>query len=144
MGFALKWPKFLSAAKDRAPRSAPVRGVRFLNRYSVTQQLQILGSLLLLVMVVIAVVVYRDSRESTYGSVYIATAGEMRMLSQRLAKASSLAVQGNTAAFKQLRDSHNQFVRNLNLLNNGDELAGTVVPPSPTRVRAPLEKLKTM
>ena len=135
MGFDLKWPKFLSAGKDRAPRPEPVRGVRFLHRYSVTKQLQILGSLLLLIMVVIAMVIYHDNRESTYGSVYIATSGEMRMLSQRLAKASSLAVQGNTTAFKQLRDSHNQFVRNLELLNNGGELAGTVVPPSPSRVR---------
>ena len=141
MGFDLKWPKFLSAGKDPAPRPAPVRGVRFLNRYSVTKQLQILGGLLLLMMVVIAAVIYHDNRESTYGSVYIATSGEMRMLSQRLAKASSLAVQGNTAAFKQLRDSHNQFVRNLELLNNGGELAGTVVPPSPASVRPQLEKL---
>ena len=144
MVFDLKWPKFLSAGKDRAPRPAPVRGVRFLSRYSVTTQLQILGSLLLLVMVVIAAVIYHDNRESTYGSVYIATSGEMRMLSQRLAKASSLAVQGNTTAFKQLRDSHNQFVRNLELLNNGGELAGTVVPPSPSRVRPQLEKLKAV
>ena len=144
MGFDLKWPKFLSAGKDRAPRPEPVRGVRFLHRYSVTKQLQILGSLLLLIMVVIAMVIYHDNRESTYGSVYIATSGEMRMLSQRLAKASSLAVQGNTTAFKQLRDSHNQFVRNLELLNNGGELAGTVVPPSPSRVRPQLEKLKAV
>ena len=98
MVFDLKWPKFLSAAKDRASRpvaavgagvgrrSAPA-SVPFLDRYSVTKQLKILGGLLLLLMLIIATVIYHDNRESTYGSVYIATAGEMRMLLQRLAKA---------------------------------------------------------
>ena len=153
MVFDLKWPKVLSARPDRAPRpvaapaaerrSAPGsgRGVHFLDRYSVTKQLKILGGLLLLLMLIIATVVYRDNQESTYGSVYIATAGEMRMLSQRLAKASSLALLGNTTAFKQLRDSHNQFVRNLERLTDGGELAGATVPPSPASVRPQLEKL---
>lgn len=59
--------------------------MHFLDRYSVTKQLQILGGLLLLLMLIIAAVI-TDVRESTYGSVYIATSGEMRMLSQRLAK----------------------------------------------------------
>jgi twitching motility protein PilJ len=50
-----------------------------------------------LVMLLIAVVVYRDNRQATYGTAYIATAGDMRMLSQRLAKASSLALLGDPA-----------------------------------------------
>ena len=151
MVFDLKWPKFLSARQDLAQRPVAMsasewrpgsgRGVHFLGRYSVTKQLQILGGLLLLLMLIIATVIYHDNRESTYGSVYIATAGEMRMLSQRLAKASSLALQGNTTAFKQLRDSHNQFVRNLARLTEGGELAGTTVPPSPDSVGPQLAKL---
>ncbi|WP_301100977.1 methyl-accepting chemotaxis protein [Propionivibrio sp.] len=116
----------------------------FLGQRSVTQKLQILGGILLLVMLIIATIVYRDNRESTYGSVYIATSGDLSMLSQRLAKASSLAQQGNTLAFKQLRDSHSQFVSNLERLINGGELAGTTVPPSPDSVRPQLEKLKVV
>ena len=65
----------------------------------------------------------------------------MRMLSQRLAKASSLALQGNTSAFKQLRDSHSQFVTNLERLTRGGELAGTTVPPSPDDVQPQLQAL---
>lgn len=148
----LKWLK-LPGSKGHAPHpaAAPIDESRsavggglvpgFMGRYSVTKQLQIFGGILLLLMLIIAAVIYRDNRESTYGSVYIATSGEMRMLSQRLAKASSLAQQGNTSAFKQLRDSHNQFVRNLDRLTNGGELAGTTVPPSPAGVRPQLEKL---
>jgi len=48
--------------------------------------LQIFGIILVLLMASIAALVYHDNRESTYSSVYIATAGEMRMLSQRLAQ----------------------------------------------------------
>jgi twitching motility protein PilJ len=158
MVFDLKWLKFLPDSKGRPSRLAAdatmvdeprllgsagrePRALRAPGQFSVTKQLQALGVILLLLMLIIAAVIYHDNRESTYGSVYIATSGEMRMLSQRLAKASSLAQQGNTSAFKQLRDSHNQFVRNLDRLTRGGELAGTTVPPSPESVRPQLEKL---
>jgi twitching motility protein PilJ len=116
-------------------------GPGFLGQYSVIKQLQILGGAFLLIVVIIIAFVYRDNRESAFNSTYIATAGEMRMLSQRLAKASSLALQGNTSAFKQLRDSHSQFVTNLERLTKGGELAGTTVPPSPDDVQPQLQAL---
>jgi twitching motility protein PilJ len=49
---------------------------------------------LVLVMLIIAIVVYRDNRQATYNTAYIATAGDMRMLSQRLAKSSSAGPAG--------------------------------------------------
>ena len=116
-------------------------GPGFLGQYSVIKQLQILGGAFLLIVVIIIAFVYRDNRESAFNSTYIATAGEMRMLSQRLAKASGLALQGNTSAFKQLRDSHSQFVTNLERLTKGGELAGTTVPPSPDDVQPQLQAL---
>ena len=118
-----------------------VSGPGFLGQYSVIKQLQILGGAFLLIVVIIIAFVYRDNRESAFNSTYIATAGEMRMLSQRLAKASGLALQGNTSAFKQLRDSHSQFVTNLERLTKGGELAGTTVPPSPDDVQPQLQAL---
>ena len=159
MVFDLNWLKFSSGGKGRAsrpavdatmietsrPGEAPAPRRRgLLGRYSVTKQLQILGGVLLCLMLITTVVVFRDNRESAYGSVYLATAGDMRMLSQRLAKATSLAQQGNALAFRQLRDSHSEFVVNLGRLSNGGELAGTVVPPSPLRVRPQLDKLKSI
>jgi len=157
MAFNLKLPKFLSGIKNSEDQTEsattvmdgiqPVAtkkigfGLGVLNQYSVTKQLQILGGVLVLVMLIGAAVIYHDNRESTYGSVYIATAGEMRMLSQRLAKASSLALQGNPAAFKQLRDSHSQFASNLDRLTKGGELADTSVPPSPDSVQPQLQTL---
>jgi len=157
MAFNLKLPAMFSGMKPAADQTisaptimdtvrpaakgskAPLLG--FLSQYSVTKQLQILGGGLLLVMLIIAAIVYHDNRESTYGTVYIAAAGEMRMLSQRLAKASSLALQGNPTAFKQLKDSRDNFATKLNRLSVGGEINDTTVPPSPESVQPQLQAL---
>jgi twitching motility protein PilJ len=151
-----KLPSFLSGTTDPAGETLDARTVmdaqqptsgdkgrpRFrcpvLGRYPVAKQLQILGGTLLLVMLIIAAVVYRDDRQSTYGTAYIATAADMGMLSQRLAKASSLALLGDAAAFKQLRDSRDSFVTSLDRLINGGELGATLVPASPASVHPQL------
>ena len=157
MSFKPKLPAFLSRTTDTAGETllarpvvdsdAPARRGRIpfaaalLDRSPVGKQLQMLGGALVLVMLLIATVVYRDSRQSTYGTAYIAAAGEMRMLSQRLAKASSLALLGDPAAFKQLRDSRDSFAANLEGLTNGGELAGIQLPPSPASVQPQLQVL---
>lgn len=115
--------------------------IAFLNRYPVTKQFQMLGGVLLLAILMIAVVVYRARDETIDNTIHIATAGEMRMFSQRLAKASSLALQGNPLAFKQLKDSHDTFALNLERLIHGGELSGVSVRPSPDSVRPQLQKL---
>jgi twitching motility protein PilJ len=112
-----------------------------LSHLPVAKRLQLLGGALVLVMLVIAVVVYRDNRQAGYSAAYIATAGDMRMLSQRLAKASSLALLGDPAAFRQLRESRDSFAGNIERLSNGGELASGWVPPSPGRVQPQLQEL---
>jgi len=157
MAFNLKLPALFSGGKpaadltisaptimDAGQPAPPRRGVHllaFLSQFPVTKQLQILGGGLLLIMLVIAGIIYHDNRESTYGTVYIAASGEMRMLSQRLAKASSLALQGNPAAFKQLKDSRDNFANKLERLTTGGEINGTTVPPSPDGVQPQLQAL---
>ncbi|MDQ5941653.1 MAG: twitching motility protein PilJ [Pseudomonadota bacterium] len=113
----------------------------FLNQYSVNKQLQILGGALLLVIAMLAGLIIHDNRESTYGTVYISASGEMRMLSQRLAKASSLALQGNPVAFKQMKDSRDRFSQLIERLTNGGDINETAVPPSPDSVQEPLKAL---
>lgn len=126
-----------SGSKEGTPFALPL-----LTRYPVAKQLQILGVALVLVMLLIALLVYRDSRQSGYGAAYIAAAGEMRMLSQRLAKASSLALLGNPNAFKELRDSRDLFANNLEKLTNGGDLpSGQTVPSSPDSVQPALQSL---
>ncbi|MEF8714748.1 MAG: methyl-accepting chemotaxis protein [Accumulibacter sp.] len=157
MTFKPKLPAFLSRMTTAASETLVARTVidpgepaskgtipfllPLLNRFPVVKQLQILGGCLVLVMLVIAVLAYRDDRQSAYNTAYIATAGEMRMLSQRLAKASSLALLGDTIAFKQLLESRDSFASYLERLTTGGELAGTRVPPSPGSVQGQLQTL---
>jgi twitching motility protein PilJ len=157
MTFKLKPPAFLSRMTDPAGETIVVRSgmdsdhpaSRARNPFSpdllkhlpVAKKLQALGGCLVLVMLLIAVVVYRDNRQATFSTSYIATAGDMRMLSQRLAKASSLALLGEPVAFKQLRDSLDSFASNLEQLTSGGELASRWVPPSPDIAQPQLQAL---
>ena len=108
---------------------------------SVVWQMKFLGGLFLVLLLAIATLVFFNNRSSTYGTAYVAASGEMRMLSQRLAKASTLALQGNPVAFTQLKDSRETFSRLLERLTTGGEIVGTSVPASPTAVQTQLESL---
>src|SRR3954470_2889971 len=117
------------------------RPLPIIGRLSAGRQLQIFTTLLVIFLVVDAAVVAIDTRESTFGTVYIATVGKIRMLSQRLAKAAQQASQGNGEAFKQLRQSRDEFAASMKLLQIGGQ-AGTVdLPGTPSSARPLLEAL---
>jgi twitching motility protein PilJ len=63
------------------------------------------------------------------------------MLSQRLAKAAQQASQGNREAFKQLRQSRDEFAALMKLLSLGGESGGVSLPPTPASSRPALDKL---
>ena len=107
----------------------------------VIKQMKTLGGIFVVLLLAIAILVIFNNRSLTYDTAYVAASGEMRMLSQRLAKASTLALQGNPAAFAQLKDSRETFSRLLDRLTSGGEIAGTDVPPSPAAVQTQLETL---
>ena len=160
MALNLKLPKFLTGSKNPsdltvsadtvmdAAQSVSKKAAGFslavMSQYSVGKQLQIYGGVLALVIVLAIGIVAHVNQEATYSSAYIATAGEMQMLSQRLAKASSLALQGNMEAFSQLRDSHRRFSEDVKALTDGGTLANTIVLPSPDSTRSDLQGLSTL
>src|SRR5205807_973143 len=74
------------------------RPLWLIGRLSIGRQLQMLTAALILLLVADAAIVAYDTRQSTIGTMYIATVGKIRMLSQRLAKAAQQASQGNAAA----------------------------------------------
>jgi twitching motility protein PilJ len=113
----------------------------FFLRQPVIQQMKTLGAIFVALLLAIAALVFYNSRESAYGTTYVAASGEMRMLSQRLAKASTLALQGNPAAFKQLKDSRETFSQLLERLTSGGDIGGMNVPATPDAVRPQLEAL---
>ena len=157
MALNLKLPKFLTGSKNPsdltvsadtvmdAAQSVSKKAAGFslavMSQYSVGKQLQIYGGALALVIVLAIGIVAHVNQEATYSSAYIATAGEMQMLSQRLAKASSLALQGNMDAFSQLRDSHRRFSEDVKALTDGGTLANTISPDS---TRLDLQGLSTL
>jgi twitching motility protein PilJ len=85
--------------------------------------------------------VWQNYRTSTYGAQYIADAGQLRMLSQRLGKASLQGLLGNPEAFKQVRSSRDAFAEILQRLQNGGTVRGVAVPPSPESTRPALQTL---
>ena len=132
------------ATKKGLPENGASRagfGLAALRRYPIAVQLQVLGAVLLIVLFLVGAIVYRDNRQSTFNTAHLAAAGEMRMLSQRLAKAVNLALQGDPFAFKQLRDSRDRFAANLRILTEGGEMLGAKIPLSPEGVQPQLQAL---
>ncbi len=149
---ALRLPFFGREAAEAEPET-PVRAAAsggfmsrplpLIGRRPIGRQLQILTVALVVLLAIDAAVVAVDTREGTFGTIYIATVGKIRMLSQRLAKAAQQASQGNAAAFKQLRESREEFAALLKLLQGGGTALQVSVPASPASVRPALETLAT-
>ncbi|MDE2439811.1 MAG: type IV pili methyl-accepting chemotaxis transducer N-terminal domain-containing protein [Betaproteobacteria bacterium] len=148
MAFGFKFPKIggagnagvpMTVSAEMTPAKMPLPA--FLAGQPVVQQMKTLGGIFVLLLLLIAVLVFRDNRESAHNTAYVAASGEMRMLSQRLAKASSLALQGNAVAFAQLKDSRETFGKLLSTLTSGGDVGGVSVPASPDGVRPQLDEL---
>jgi twitching motility protein PilJ len=106
--------------------------------------LQFLIAALAVLLALDAAIVVYDARQATFNTIYVATVGKLRMLSQRLAKAAQQASQGNREAFKQLRDSRDEFASLEKLLAAGGSTAGGVdLPPTPASVRPQLAALES-
>jgi twitching motility protein PilJ len=106
------------------------------------RRLLFLAALLALVVLVDFGIVVYDAREATFNTVYVAAVGKIRMLSQRLAKAAQQASQGNREAFKQLRDSRDEFAATVTLLSAGGAASGVTLPATPHSVRPQLAVLE--
>jgi len=141
------------AAREAAPPAAPAaragkggflsRPLWLIGKLPIGRQLQLLTVVLVALLAVDAAIVVVDTRQGAFNTLYIATAGKIRMLSQRLAKAAQQASQGNAAAFRQLRESRDEFVSLLRFLTQGGAMAEVSLPPSPESVRPALDALST-
>jgi twitching motility protein PilJ len=153
MAFSFKLPKFGASKNDVSPLTVtgdetpatPVKkaaaGSALIAGKSANQQMKLLGGVFFAILLVIAVLVARDNRDSAQATAYVAAAGEMRMLSQRLAKASTLALQGDPVAFGQLKESRATFAELMEKLTRGGELGNVSVGASPVAVQPQLNAL---
>nr|WP_256668836.1 methyl-accepting chemotaxis protein [Pseudomonas sp. C2B4] len=89
-------------------------------------------ALIIFIMLLFANFAYLNT-QATYDKQYIGHAGELRVLSQRIAKNATEAAAGKAAAFKLLSDARNDFAQRWSYLKKGDPVTG--LPPAPSDVR---------
>ncbi len=157
MAFKLKLPSMKIPGGTGAPdgdaqstimddlQQAAVRGGRFrlpmVGDKPVGTQLQVLGGFFVFFMFVVSVAAWIDSRTATHGAAYTSAAGQMRMLSQAIAKSAQLALQGNAAAFAELKDGRSNFAILLDRVTQGGSIDEINVPPSPDSTQPSLQAL---
>jgi twitching motility protein PilJ len=141
-------------AASRAAPAAPARGVRggsglaafrlpFIGAKPVTSQLQVLGTLALMLLALTAFMVFEDTRLRTRNSTFVTIASQMQFHTQRLAKAAGVAARGQPLAFPQVQDSRDEFANYLAVLQNGGFAFGVDVPPAAANeeIRSRLQEL---
>lgn len=87
----------------------------------VRQQMSVFIWTMVLAIILFAITMILAVRASGHSAAYQSTSTEMQMLSQRIARASAQAIQGNEGAFPLLDEAYKQFGGDLNRLINGGE-----------------------
>ena len=85
--------------------------------------------------------IFYQFRESANATAYIYAAGEMETLSQRIAKAAQLSLQGKPEAFVELRSGTRRFGELLTALDHGGTIDGNAIPPAPSAARPQIDAL---
>ena len=84
-------------AETKMPKKVPLVG-----HLPIVRQFQVLGVLLIAFVVLAVLVMFLDVKTASQATASTATATEMQMLSQRLARGTALASQGQAAAFSAI------------------------------------------
>jgi twitching motility protein PilJ len=145
-----------AAPKDKPARKAPLASTTTLDAAgakkraapaggrSFRSQMQLLILLLVGLFVAITVLGLLAIRTTANGAAYVGAAGQMRMLSQRLAKESQQGLQGSADAFARLKRSRDEFADLVGALANGGMVGGAEVPASAESVRPALDKVTSL
>ncbi len=110
----------------------------------IAEQLRVFGLLLAVFAVLASLCTGIQLNRASEGTAYVSAAGQMRTLSQRLAKAAQLTLQGNANAFKELKDSRQAFDDLLQAITKGGMVDDTRVPASPSAVQAQIQTVTTL
>jgi twitching motility protein PilJ len=129
-------PSIIEAVGGMAAKPMPVIGGK-----SFKVQMQVLFTLLGFFVFVLLAVGWLALRTTTHGTAYVGASGQMRMLSQRLAKESQQGLQGVPDAFTRLKQSQAEFSNLLGTLTNGGTMFGAEVPPTSDALRPSLDKV---
>ena len=105
-----------------------------------TAQIAVLFIVLILSIILLFANFAYLNTQSNYDKQYIGHAGELRVLSQRIAKNATEAAAGKSLAFKLLSDARNDFERRWGYLRHGDK--ATALPEAPPAVRDEMDAVK--
>ena len=141
MAINLKLPWIGQRLRPRRSPTAPVQEglLRRLGRIQLPmigakpagQQLQLLGLAFFILLSISTVFIVVAVRNANHSTAFVGSAGQLRTLSQQIAKSTPLALQGNAAAFKDLASARGRFAALLGALQNGGEVDGIDIPQSP-------------
>jgi twitching motility protein PilJ len=107
----------------------------------INTQVQVLLTVLGVSFVMVVLVVMYDTKLAANFAIQTEIVGGTLMHTQRLAKAAPNAVQGNTGAFAEVKDSRDSIAANLDALANGDAARG--LSASGDQIQQPLSRLIT-
>ena len=116
-----------------ASMAAPASGDK-----PVARQLRLLGLAFGAALAIAAVAGLLELRQQRNGDALVAATGQARTLSQQIAKSVPLALQGNGAAFKELRVARDRMSAYATALAGGANLEGLSIPATPDALRPTL------
>ena len=88
------------------------------------KQIQTLGLLLIAFLALAVLMLFLDGRNASQQAASFAAAMDMQMLSERVARSSALAAQGQPGALKAARESRDRYTEDLNAFLNGGVVRG--------------------
>ncbi|HET7136293.1 MAG TPA: methyl-accepting chemotaxis protein [Casimicrobiaceae bacterium] len=132
----------LETMRTASNSASPPSRLALIGGLPVVRQFQVLGVLTIAFIALAVLMVFLDNRATSQQAMRSSAATEMQMLSQRLARGSALATQGQASAFAAIRDSRDRFQTNLDALANGGVFKGLALDP--TKDPAAVDTLKAI
>ncbi len=134
----------LSTVLDQAPGSTGLsasahHGLPFIGHMLVPRQLRILGTLFAISLLIAATATLLDFQQAKNSAALATASGQVRTLSQQLAKTMPLALQGNASSFKELKSAKDRFSILVAALSYGGDVEGLSIPPAPDAIRPALD-----
>ncbi|HMV53406.1 MAG TPA: methyl-accepting chemotaxis protein [Rhodocyclaceae bacterium] len=123
-------------APATAPAALPLIGGR-----PTQEQFKILAAAVAISVLLALVMLMLTARSNSHSASYISAAGQMRMLSQRIAKSAQVSLLGNQAALTELSTSRTKFSELLQAVSQGGPVDERSVPASPAGVAPQLDAL---
>ena len=99
-----------------------------IGRLPLVQQLLILGSVVLVLFVMGILTLWGNVRDAGHGAAYIGATGQLRVLSQQIARAVSPALRGDAAVLKEIGEERDRFNQLLDALMKGGAIGSVDVP----------------